>query len=242
MDGYEQGYCDNEAARTVTDVVLDANTYYNDFVWGWGHHLVIIGEGGDSPGETIEDVTISNNLFYSASPQLESCFYLAGGNSAGNNPGTIAVINNTCVSESRRFALLVIGDPDGGNDPYPHEHYIIKNNLFAGLGSGQANVQATYAPELLEMDNNVYSAAAGFVWLEETLSSLAEWSTASGVDTTSAACDPTFVDLTTGDAHLDPSDTCARGAGVDVSSILTTDIDGDPRPRGDWDSGADEVD
>ena len=45
-------------SESVIFNVEDLNVYYNDFMWGWGHHLVAIGEGGDSPGETIENQII----------------------------------------------------------------------------------------------------------------------------------------------------------------------------------------
>lgn len=242
VDGYEAGYCDNETARTVDDVVFDANIYFNDFEWGWGHHAVIIGEGGNSPGETIEDVTISNNFFYTAN-RIETWFFLAGGNSHGTNPGTVAIVGNTCVGTSRRFGALAIGNPDSGNFRYPHQHYIIRNNVFTGLDPGQTNVNATYVPEILDMDGNVYDPDGGFQWEEASLDSLEQWQATAGTDTGSATCEPDLVDVSSGDLHLMDADSCARDAGTDVSAIVSTDIDGQPRPAGGgWDSGADEVD
>ena len=47
------------------------------------------------------------------------------------------------------------------------------------------------------------------------------------------------------DFHLDPNEGALRGSGLDLSSdaalSFSTDIDGDPRPAGAWDIGADQV-
>jgi hypothetical protein len=44
------------------------------------------------------------------------------------------------------------------------------------------------------------------------------------------------------DLHLRTNDTCAKDAGVTLTGITSTDIDGDARPQGaGWDIGADEV-
>ena len=56
----------------------------------------------------------------------------------------------------------------------------------------------------------------------------------------------TFVNEGTDDLHLDPSDTVAKGNGVDLytdSNLpVTLDIDSTPRPNGGvWDIGADQI-
>lgn len=51
----------------------------------------------------------------------------------------------------------------------------------------------------------------------------------------------TFVDAANDDYHLDATDTAAIGAGTDLSGSFTNDIDGDTRPAGAWDIGADQT-
>jgi len=54
-----------------------------------------------------------------------------------------------------------------------------------------------------------------------------------------------FVDAANKNFHLSNSDTAARGSGVNLSADpnlpFSTDIDGQPRPTGAWDIGADQV-
>lgn len=50
----------------------------------------------------------------------------------------------------------------------------------------------------------------------------------------------TFVDVDNRDLHLDSTDTTAINQGTDLSSLFTIDYDGDARPAGAWDIGADE--
>jgi hypothetical protein len=51
----------------------------------------------------------------------------------------------------------------------------------------------------------------------------------------------TFRNTAAHDLHLDPAVAALRGTGLDLSSSFSTDIDGDPRPAGAWDIGADQV-
>jgi hypothetical protein len=66
-------------------------------------------------------------------------------------------------------------------------------------------------------------------------------------DTTGGAHDiavdgqePSFVDKAGGNAHLSSGDTIAKNAGVDLSGVFSTDIDGNARNDGTWDIGMDE--
>lgn len=52
----------------------------------------------------------------------------------------------------------------------------------------------------------------------------------------------TFIDSSNNDFHLDTADTAARERGDDLSSMFTTDVDGQTRPANDyWDIGFDEA-
>jgi hypothetical protein len=60
-------------------------------------------------------------------------------------------------------------------------------------------------------------------------------------------CRPAFVQSTSsvtspGNFHLAPSDTCAKGAASQIPGTFPgVDIDGQPRPAGAVDAGADEI-
>src|SRR5206468_1329464 len=94
-----------------------------------------------------------------------------------------------------------------------------------------------------------------FIWNNGTsLTSLAQWQTAlggcpgtdndcnsSGPGSVSphASCAPTFAAVGSGDLHLAPGDTCAKGKGIDLSSIAPMDIDGESWAPGPFNVGAD---
>jgi hypothetical protein len=88
-------------------------------------------------------------------------------------------------------------------------------------------------------DHNTFNAGS-FRW-NNTSRTLNGWRLATGADGRSKTCQPTFIDLSSGDLHLSPFDTCARDSGVTLSPLVAQDIDGDSRPSGpEWDAGADE--
>ena len=70
----------------------------------------------------------------------------------------------------------------------------------------------------------------------------AERLAASGGDANSSTGVPLFVDDANGDLHLDPNDTLAQGAGVDISGIIDYGLDGDTRDSSTKTAGADVPD
>ncbi len=244
------GFCQDADARPIDGVVFDRNIARNTYAdWGFGnagiHFLrskIKKGEG-DAAGETVGSVTITNNFLSTSGVPWEACIWLLAGNGVESPPGQIVAANNTCVGEIRRWAAISIGGVDGGADPaFPQHNLLIKNNVVAGTGAGERNVQATYAPSNLEMDFNVFDPAGNYEWTDGVETDLAGWRQRSGADKSSSACLPSFADAAAGDYHLQWTDTCARGRGQDLSAIVNFDIDGEPRPSGPgWDVGADQV-
>ncbi len=243
-------YCAGDNARPVDKVVFDRNIVRNSYSsWGFGNYGIDIlarsvdrGEG-DAAGEVVGDVEITNNFLATSKSPWEACILAAIGNYAASPPGRLVIANNTCVGEIRRYAAISIGSVATGEDPtYRQQNVVLKNNIVAGLGDGQANVQMEYVPDHLVSDFNVFDDAGGYGWQDEETEDLAAWQKALGVDQGSRECEPEFEDSGAGDLHLSRTDTCAQSRGENLSELTLVDVDGDPRPpAGAWDAGADQV-
>lgn len=235
-------------SRMMDDVVFDRNIIRNTYApWQFGNNPITIEAGTTNANTTVANVTIRNNIL-SSTTGWQMCIWSDAGNNAAVNPGTISILNNTCVMDVNRWAGIVIGNPTGGSNPtFPQQNYVVKNNVVVGLKAGEVAVNTGYRPTNLAMDGNIYDPAASYSWNNAcancaTAGTLAAWRTQSGQDAHSRACAPAFVSASTGDYHLKSTDTCARGAAVAAASSTTTDIDGESRPAsGAWDAGADQV-
>ena len=98
----------------------------------------------------------------------------------------------------------------------------------------------TYAPSNWVANGNVYdSNNPDFRWDGTDYTTLSGWQTASGQDANSITDVVQFVDANNGDFHLHANDTVAEGAGVDISSIISHDFDGDTRDANTLTAGAD---
>ncbi|MEM9593501.1 MAG: hypothetical protein AAGD06_04535 [Acidobacteriota bacterium] len=214
VQGHAERYCDGGSARPVDRVVFDRNEVRNAYEpWAAGDVAVLVTEGGDQPGETVGDLTVSSNLL--ASPVgLEACFWIRGGNGAETPPGTIELVGNTCIANIDYHGALAVGELGGGNAAFPHQRLRVTGNVFSGLlGHEDLNVRFTYGPEGLEMDGNRYDPSGGFSWLGGEPTDLGGWRGATGVDAESTACLPAFVDFENGDYRPAEGDVCMDGAG-----------------------------
>ncbi len=243
------GFCDDADARPIDGVVFDRNVARNTYPeWGFGNAGIQFLESeaskgeGDAAGETVGSVTLTNNFLSTSGVPWESCIWVLADNGAEPPPGEIVVAYNTCLGEIRRWGAISIGRVDGSAAPaFPQQDLVIKNNVVAGTGAGENNVQAAYAPSNLAMDFNVFDPAGTFEWIDGEQVGLTAWRLRSGADQASAACLPAFADRADGDLHLLETDACARGRGQDLSAITRHDIDAEPRPVGSaWDAGADQ--
>ncbi len=243
------GFCDNQHARPIEKVVFDRNIVRNTYgAWGYGNVGVDVSKfernEGDVPGESLGDLTITNNFLSTVKVGWESCVHVGVGNHVAPPPGQILIANNTCVGEIRRAGAITIGALDEDPDPrYLQQNIVIKNNVIAGLSEGQANIQTSYEPADLDSDTNVFDQAGVYRWVDGEDLDLANWKDVSGVDEGSRECQPAFENEAGGDFHLQRNDTCAQGKGESLMALDGLDIDGDPRPEQEvsWDAGADQV-
>ena len=243
------GFCDDEHARPVENVVFDRNIVRNTYgAWGYGNVGIDISKlergEGDFPGETLGDFVISNNFLSTVKTPWESCIHTAIGSRVANPPGRVVIANNTCFGEIRRSAAILIGGFEDDEElEFQQQNFVVKNNIIAGLEDGQANMQVAYVPDDLVSDSNVFDDRGVFRWVDGEDLEFEGWQERSGRDRLSRTCDPEFEDRVAGDFHLSRADTCAQGHGESLVAFNTTDFDGEPRPAAElpWDAGADQV-
>ena len=224
---YSSGYC---GSRKIDNLVIDRNIIRVTYTeWSASTPKGIDFEyGGTQATEAVEDVTITNNFI---SQIEEDGRGIVGyiGNDGGPQIGVITIAGNT------------IYGPGGGADtyrgisiysskPYSQNDFVVKNNIIANVGAGNRNVSVSgYEPNGWVANGNIYDADGNYLWYTTWCGTLSEWQTASGQDANSQEGDPLFVDAANGDLHIHPNDTLVEGAGVDITSITTVDIDGDAR-------------
>ena len=240
LQPFATGYC---TVRPLDNIVIDRNkfTLTTDY-WRrnfpYSQPLGLRIEGGPTRANTVKNVRITNNFFYSADG-WEACIRSDAGNNEGTQPGTITIAGNSCRGPFNRSGYHGISITAGGT--FPQNNYVFKDNIVANTRGNNRNVGVTFAPSNWVADGNVYDNTTGFVWNNVTKSNFAAWQAASKQDANSKPCSPSFVDSSVGDLHLLNSDTCAKNSGVDITAITTVDIDGQPRPASGSDSGADEI-
>lgn len=233
---FASGDCDNANARTVTDVLAEQNIATITTAKYAAFFMELSG-GGNSAGETSEDITfVNNSVVASGSGKMAGCLVSASDATGITVPGTVIFSNNTCsgpIGGSPPHAGIKLRDTGATN----LETFTIENNIFSSMESGDDNVDFEYAPTALTSDHNVFDEIADYVWVSTTDTTLGAYQTTSSQDANSKECDPTML----GDGyHLNSSDTCAKEAGLDGTAWTTVDTDGDTRTVT-WDIGADEV-
>jgi hypothetical protein len=225
--------------RLTDAIVVDRNTIRNTYdPWALGDDGIELMAGKDNV-DTIGSVTITNN-FLSSSTGWQACIWSDVGNPVGPQTGTITIAGNTCDGVINRFAALVIGEVQGAQYAFPQQSYVIKDNIVAATQGGGPNIQTYYGVTGLSIDGNVYDPQANFVWINGG-TTLPGWQASASGDRNSKQCAPAFVNASTGNFRLSPSDTCAKAAGVSIASITTLDIDGDLRSATSPSSGASEL-
>ena len=224
VQGYATGV---QCAAPVTNLLVEANVL--ESTNGLGAVCVALSDDEAPSGYGWLDVEIYNNTCrWSGESTYEDCIRIFGGSAQPD--ATVKIVGNTChgraTVDGRRAGLHV-----DSADPT----VFFYNNVI----DGRSSRPAVWLPEGAEWhaDGNLY-AAGGWAVGERMLAIMSDWRAASHGDASSKLCKPKYVDEPH-DLHLAPDDTCARGAGVDVSSF--TDVDRDGEPRG-LDIGSDQVD
>ena len=236
------GACENSVARPVDDIVFDRNRSIANRAMSFAPVFVSLSDGGsaDSPNESFNDVTVTNNFFFAADG-YQNCLAYTGGNNSGSQPGQIVWANNTCHGYMNRPGWGAIDVAD--EHPFVHQDFVIANNIVSGLNSGNLNTNFGYAPAQWVMDANSYSPPGTFnIAPGPPTSSLGAWQANTGADASSTECTPQYVNLAAADLHLRSDDTCARSLGMPTGlPTLVFDIDGDRRPESGGDRGADDL-
>jgi hypothetical protein len=218
------------------------------YTFGSPMPVEIEGRENTTSYETVDNVQITNNFFYSAVPYKGCVWSYAGyDKSCGTHGGQILIANNTCVGDIGKssFGAINVGNVGGVTElACRHDNYVVRNNVISGISgtaAGDRNIATTYAPKNWSCDNNVYDPEGQFEWNDATTASFSTWKSASRGDGKSKVCAPSFVDRLKADLHLKSGDACALDGGAAVSGMAAADIDGGARPAGGaWDIGADE--
>ncbi|MEM0965012.1 MAG: Ig-like domain-containing protein [Verrucomicrobiota bacterium] len=243
--------------RTTDNVVVDSNhiiTTHDDWGPGGGKPVGIRIEPGCDIGRTTEDIAIVNNFIHipvwGASALILSPGMTESGQAA--QPGTLTVAHNTIwgPGEGHNFYGILIDLDQVTN---PQRNFLIKNNLFANIGSSGQNIAHNYNPSVstsgFSIDGNIWSPGGVFIWKGERMDDFADWQSTSGQDSNSIVASPLFANTIGGDLHLAPEDNTTRTVGVALSTIdtedldvdLTQDIDGDLRENNTPWAGADKL-
>ena len=228
------------------NIIIDGNSIINTFK-GWTvtaqphtHTGFLLRRGDDNLLKTTNNFQISNNFFYlDGGPNMVG-LWLDGGNPVGPQPGTLEIVGNTFYGpgQDNRNAYGILS-LDSHN--YLYQNYVIKNNLFAnwgndhGGGLGGKNMFFHNTPQNLIADGNIFDAQSGFGWGDEPVGSLSEWQQITGEDQTSVYALPNFNSASSPqpqhliDLHINANDVSVEATGVNISDVVTHDIDGDPR-------------
>lgn len=232
--------------RAIDNIAVDRNDFVNSFPWLY-QQLIQFGSGS-SLTNTVNTVTLTNNFIAQlGAAQANGTFLWSDtGNAQSEQPGSVTIAGNTFYGDVNVPAVIIGAYFAGYSLPaYPQQNYIIKDNVIAGLRSGDLNIWTQYAPTNWQADYNVFQndpSGGRFVWTNSSATSFANWKSQSGGDAHSfASCTPSFVNTVAGNLHLNSTDTCAKDVGTALSGVTSVDYDGETRPVGaGWDIGADE--
>lgn len=228
--------------RHQTGMLVENNFFWLDWIHtnqSVGFFISVSDQGSDHADYYLDDLKVYNNIIIETTGEnIRWGIYLdGGGNDTTNFSGTYEFVGNTIWGD-----FSGAGDIVEFADNYTYNADVVwKNNIIAGTtGASGENIRFDFADSNFTGGNNVYDDTEDYVWQGVSKTTVGDWNTSSGDSGTE--CDPTFINPSNGNAHLDSSDTCAQDTGANVSGYITTDFDDDARPQGSgWDIGADEV-
>jgi len=224
LQSFAAGY---PGGRPIDNIIIDRNLFWMSFAdrKKLPTAVNIDGHINAPKTESVKNVTISNNMMYSAvgwSPAVIRC---TAGNKEAPQEGTIRIVGNTMYG-SPTEGMLVIRPQTS----FKHNGFVICSNVFHSTSDRKRLIVTNYRPTDFHCDGNVYNEGT-FEWGGKPPLSFARWKGATGQDAASKTGTPQFVAVEEGDLHLSPADTVAIGVGVETE-CTNTDFDGDPRsPR-----------
>jgi hypothetical protein len=207
--------------------------YRNDFI-NVGDSIVDVGGYSGRTG-----VHVYNNVFritIDIDPYPEYFRFYNGTPAYVND---IKIVNNTFIDQNTPSGEFTVGFRHYNGNPTA-TGIEIKNNVFVNCASLLVESSTNFTSSSFAFDGNIYESTFG-ISIFGTSYTPSGWIAAS--EPHGKVGRPTFVSYTAkaenNDLHLAAADTVARNTGVNMSSLFTTDKDGNPRPAtGSWDAGA----
>jgi len=237
----------NCQSRPLDNITIDGNRFHQTYAPLTFDSAISLDTCSGAPDTNyIDDVTIVNNFFSNTVPQFRA---IEDQNCRASSaiPGTFTIAGNTFTGNYAGQGVfagdapITVNNPVTGGGAAVYENVVIQNNIVSITGASDGNIFVGHAPTNFIADGNIFTSGQNFVWNNTTVTSLANWRAVSGADANSTECTPTFVNSGAGDLHLMTNDTCAIGAGVNITSITALDIDRNTRSAASPDSGAHEV-
>ncbi|MBC8872907.1 MAG: hypothetical protein H8E44_26020 [Planctomycetes bacterium] len=232
LQSFAAGY---PGGRPIDNIVIDRNLFWMSYADRAKLPTAVNIEGHvNAPKEeTVKNVTISNNMMYSAVGWGPAAIRCTAGNKSAPQDGTIRIVGNTMYGAAREGMLVI-----RPRTAFKHNDFVVRNNIFHATSGPKRQIVVNYRPTGFHSDGNVYNVGGTFAWGGGSPQPFRTWRDVTGQDNASKTGAPLFMAAETGDLHLSPSDTVAIGTGVALE-CTSADFDGDLRSARPPVSGAD---
>ncbi len=179
LQSYAKGYLMH---RPIDNIVIDRNLFWmTDAERGKLPTAVhLAGYAGAPKDETIQNVTISNNLMLSVGGWQPGAILCTVGNKESPQEGTIRIVGNT-MHGAPTEAMLVIRPTAA----LKHNSFVIRNNVFHTTDGVRRQIDVGYRPTDFNCDENIYSPEGTFVWRNGPALSIEQWKNATEQDSAS---------------------------------------------------------
>ena len=213
-------------------VIFETVTAPPDFQCGSGKHV------DSMQGYGMSNLVISNSIFYGCPGQ---CVIFRPYN--GGVPGPLTFQNNVFNQAQDPGSALSLGTGSSGDAC--NGQILVQNNTFVN----DARVSGGYTVgncSVVIRNNIMTGGSCGFGGNFDTYTNNVFYS-GRGCGSSAKSCRPSFVGATSsitspGNFHLAATDTCAKGAASQTAGTYpAVDFDGQARPQGPVDAGADEI-
>ena len=222
------------------------NLFFTNFRPGASNSLIRSGHPfGDNHNS--DQIYIYNNIFMTGGEVYDGRYFkgievsaAAASNNRDNRDG-LFIINNTFVDVGSSPILIA------SRNNATYTNFIVKNNIIYNCRSQAAiSVQRIdFTNSSVDIDKNTINrgvAGGGEIYWNNRYYTINEFNSSFGKNNIDRR--PTFVNYSPGsglsnDLHLSSQDTSSLDSGVDLSSYINMDKDGNLRPQGNrWDIGA----